>query len=56
LSVGIILADYSSRFEEKTALLVEPHGKSELKPLLVGEADRASQLELARTLQSIPMT
>jgi sulfate adenylyltransferase len=56
LSVRIILADYSSRFEEKTALLVEPHGKSELKPLLVGEADRASQLELARTLQSIPMT
>ena len=37
-------------------MLVEPHGKSELKPLLVGEADRASQLELARTLQSIPMT
>ena len=37
-------------------MLVEPHGKSELKPLLVAEADRASLLELARSLQSIPMT
>ena len=37
-------------------MLVPPHGKSELKPLLVAEADRASQLELAGTLQSIPMT
>ena len=37
-------------------MLVEPHGKSELKPLLVAEADRASQSEMARTLQSIPMT
>ena len=43
-------------YREKRALLVPPHGKFELKPLLVDQADRASHLEAARTLQSIPMT
>ena len=37
-------------------MLVNPHGHSELKPLLAPEEERASSLARAKKLHAVPMT